>query len=187
MHVVLRTLGAVGRLRRLDGYKALHRALAVVRARAEVRVVHASIQHNHLHLVCEAHDRQALARGIQVLASTFARLLNKRRGRRGQVFEHRYMTTVITGPRQARTAIGYVLNNWRKHREDFANADARRAPVDPYSSGPSFDGWRDLDRPLGLPSRYQPLPTSPPTVWLLTTGWRRYRLIGMEERPEARP
>ena len=185
VHVVLRTLPAVGRVRRPDGYQALHRALEVVRERAGFRVIHASLQGNHLHLVCEAADRGALARGVQTVASVFARLFNRRVGRRGQVFEHRYFAKAIASPRQVRRLLAYVLNNWRKHREDYASPEARRLPVDPYSSGPTFDGWREHDELLGLPASYRPLPTVAPTVWLLTTGWRRHRLIGVRERPEG--
>ena len=38
--------------------------------------------------------------------------------RRGNVFVDRYHAEKITNPRQARRALAYVLNNWRKHFED---------------------------------------------------------------------
>jgi hypothetical protein len=88
----------------------------------------------------------------------------------------RYDARPIASPTQTRRAIAYVLNNWRRHREDWRSAAARHAPVDPYSSGPRFGGWRDLtptDALASLPSTYEPLPTASPTVWLLTTGWVR--------------
>ncbi|HVV86655.1 MAG TPA: transposase, partial [Kofleriaceae bacterium] len=149
----------------------------------DFRVVHVSIQHNHVHLIVEADSRVALARGVQGLCISMSRRLNRRLRRTGRVFAHRYHATAITSPRQTRHALGYVLNNWRRHREDHASPAARRAPVDPYSSGPAFDGWRNLDEPLGFPPDYEPLPTSRPTTWLLTTGWRRHRLVAVRERP----
>ncbi len=183
IHVGLRTVPEVGRLRRSEAYRAAHGALARMLARVDFRVVHVSIQHNHVHLLVEADDAAALARGIQAFCISMARRLNRLLGRSGRVFAHRYQTTVVTHPQQARRVLAYVLNNWRRHREDFRSAAARRAPVDPYSSGPSFDGWRELDEPLGLPADYAPLPVARPTVWLLTTGWRRHRPIGARERP----
>jgi len=81
------------------------------------------------------------------------------------------------------TRLSYVLNNWRRHREDFLNAASQAAPIDPYSSGPAFDGWRTVDESLGLPAAYEPLPTARATCWLLTTGWKRHGAIGTRERP----
>lgn len=187
VHIVLRSLPDVGRLREPDGYLALRHALGIVYARTDFRVVHASLQANHLHLLCEADDRRALSRGVQALSSTFARVLNRSLGRRGTVFEHRYFATVLTEPAQVRAALAYVLNNWRKHGEDRADADARHMQVDPYSSGPSFDGWRDLVLPLQLPADHEPLPTALATAPVLVTGWRRHPLLSVHERPETQP
>jgi hypothetical protein len=56
------------------------------------------------------------------------------------------------------------------------------AGVDPYSSGPWFDGWKELlAAPIGNPG-------APPRTWLLRVGWRRHGPIGVEESPSrARP
>ena len=82
--------------------------------------------------------------------------------------------------------LAYVLNNWRRHREDWRDPTARRAPVDPYSSAAAFDGWRELspaDARATLPRDYEPLPTARATTWLMTDGWRRHGPIGIHERP----
>jgi REP element-mobilizing transposase RayT len=183
VHVTLRTDAAVGRLRRRHAYQAARQALITTFGRDDFRVVHISIQHNHVHLIIEADSRAALARGMQGLCSSMSRRLNRRLGRTGRVFTHRYYSTVITTPRQARHTLSYVLNNWRRHQEDFRTLAARMTPVDPYSSGPTFDGWRNLDEALGFPPDYEPLPTARATTWLLTTGWRRHPLIAVRERP----
>jgi REP element-mobilizing transposase RayT len=183
VHVTLRASAAVGRLRKRHAYQAARQALAKQLGRDDFRVVHVSIQHNHVHLIVEAESKAALARGMQGLCSSMARRLNRRLGRTGPVFAYRYDARVIASPRQARNCLSYVLNNWRRHREDYASVVARRAPIDPYSSGPAFDGWRDLDEPLGLPDAYEPLPTARATTWLLTIGWRRHGTIALRERP----
>jgi REP element-mobilizing transposase RayT len=183
VHVTLRTVAAVGRLRKRHAYQAARQALAKQLGRDDFRVVHVSIQHNHVHLIDEADSKDALTRGVRGLCIAMARRLNRRLERKGRVFAHRYDAKPISSPRQARNCLSYVLNNWRRHREDYASTAARQAPVDPYSSGPAFDGWRDHDDEVGLPPRYEPLPTARATTWLLTVGWRRHSLVGVRERP----
>jgi REP element-mobilizing transposase RayT len=166
----MRTVREVGNLRRGYAYRAVRRALRTTAARADFRVVHISIQGNHLHLIVEADDQVSLARGMQGFASSAARKINRDRGaaprRRGRVFAHRYHATHLTSPTQVRHVIRYVLNNWRRHGED-RDHDWR---VDPFSSAHAFDGWREAYR--GPPHR-DPLPVVRATTWLLLEGWRR--------------
>ncbi len=90
----------------------------------DCRSVHASVQQTHIHLIVEAEGKVALARGMKAFQISAAKHINAAvsRGlatrRRGAVFPDRYHVEVITTPRQARHALAYVLNNWRRHRED---------------------------------------------------------------------
>src|SRR5215468_7976821 len=125
VHVTLRTVGAVGNLRRGRIYKAIREATLTTARREDFRIVQLSIQHNHIHLLVEAHDRRALARGMQGFEISAAKHLNAAISksqpgprRRGTVFPDRYHAEIITSPRQARHAWSYVMNNWRKHNED---------------------------------------------------------------------
>ena len=195
IHVVIRVVPAIGRLRRRRAYQAIRRALITVFCRGVIRVVHLSIQRNHIHLLVEAADETCLARGMQGLQISAARHLNaavsvelgQPRARRGQVFANRYHAEILDTPRRARHALAYVLNNWRRHREDLGGAAQRKAAVDPYSSGISFDGWRDHPTPFAFPRDYQPLVVSPPRCWMLTTGWRRHGLVGLRDIPGPDP
>ena len=54
------------------------------------RLVHYSVQREHLHLMVEAEDARALSRGMQGLCVRVAKALNKLWGRRGRVFDDRY-------------------------------------------------------------------------------------------------
>ena len=128
-----------------------------------------SIQHNHLHFLVEADSEFTLSRGMQALAISAARSINKSLGRRGKVFEYRYHATEITNPRQAHHALSYVLNNWRRHQEDERSERARKAAIDPYSSAISFNGWRG--GAFTIPDDYEPLPVSRAQTWLLNVGW----------------
>src|SRR5438445_10705607 len=68
VHVTLRTVGSVPGLRRQRVLSALEEAFGAAKIRFGMRIVHYSIQGNHLHLLVEADDRDSLARGMQGLA-----------------------------------------------------------------------------------------------------------------------
>ncbi len=193
-HVAVRASKAVGRLRKRHLYMAVREAMITAFRRADFRIVHASIQANHIHLIVEANDWRALARGMQGFQISAARHINaelsKRCGRRrtGSVFPDRYHTETITNRRQARHSLAYVLNNWRRHKEDRAPM-ARSWKIDPFSSGDSFDGWRELEHSHVLwktRDTYKALPVWRPKTWLLRVGWRLYGLIGATEIPSSR-
>ena len=67
-------------------YRVVRGALDRGAARFGFRLIEFSVQSNHLHLLCEARDRRALARGLQGLLIRIARGLNRLLGRRGRVF-----------------------------------------------------------------------------------------------------
>src|SRR5262245_61557171 len=76
VHAMLRTLPSMPRLRRREGYEAIRAALLHFVEGADFRVVHISIQRNHLHLIVEAANKQALRKGMQRFAIRAARALN---------------------------------------------------------------------------------------------------------------
>jgi REP element-mobilizing transposase RayT len=187
VHVTLRVAKGVGYLRRRDIYKALRQTtLGLARrerhlkADGAFRIIHLSIQHDHIHLIVEAEHATALSRGMQAFEISAARRLNAvvstRRGKRrtGAVFPDRFHQEILTSPRQTRNALSYVLNNWRKHAEDRARF-AREWKVDPYSSGVLFT-WKERDHDPFLwkwPETYEPMFVYLPTTWLLSVGWRK--------------
>ena len=235
-HVVLRVVDAIGSLRKRHMYKALREASISVAKReldckrsirsggtvkelGAFRIVHVSIQRNHVHLLVEADDKMALSRGMQSFQISAAKHLNRavsvksvslgalaamspaerRRAkqaqrkamanrRRGTVFPDRFHLEIIDNPQQARHTLAYVLNNWRKHRED--RGDPQRAwNVDPYSTGMLFDGWKEREDAVVLwrwPETYEPFVVYLPKTWLLREGWRKHGLITFRHVPSAR-
>jgi REP element-mobilizing transposase RayT len=193
LHIVLRTVSAVGNLRRREVYKAMRAATITAARRGGLRIVHASIQHNHIHLLAEADSAGALASGMQGFQISAARRINtamavNHRRRRGAVFADRYHVVIIESPRQVRHALSYVLNNWRKHRED-QHGRARTWLVDPFSTGILFSEWAELEGGPGWPIRdgYDPLIVSEARSWLLRVGWKRHGSISVREVPSRRP
>jgi REP element-mobilizing transposase RayT len=193
VHVVLRVcpevVEALGTLRGGDVYRAVRAATIVLGKREDARIVHLSIQRTHLHLLVEAHDRLALARGMLAFQISAAKQINRLvlvdgTRRRGQVFADRYHAEIVTSPRYARHVLSYVMNNWRKHGEHREEV-AHGWRVDPFSTAVVFDGWRELgDRQRWVyRATYEPMAVWPPRTWLLTEGWRRHGLVSCHEVP----
>ena len=194
VQVTIRAVEEVGRLRHFEAYHAVRKAMVATFKRENFRIVHVSIQGTHLHLLVEASDRMALARGMQAfqisaakhLNAAITRVLKLEKRRRGPVFLDRYHVTIIRTPRHARHELAYVLNNWRRHGESQKRMSTGWR-IDPFSSAPSFDGWRDIDvRDVRWPRTYVPLPVWEPRTWLLREGWRRHGLIRSTEVPGPR-
>jgi len=164
-------------LRRGKYPAAVVTALSAGKKGVGFRLVHYSIQSNHLHLIVEAADNKALARGMKALNVRVARAVNRLRGAQGRVFSDRYHAHVLSSPREVRHALVYVLNNFRKH-----GAASPRERFDACSSAASFDGFVagaesacSEDEAAVMAAR----------SWLLTTGWRRHRLIDPFEMPRC--
>ena len=152
--------------------EAVRAANHVSALRAVFRVVHFSVQVDHVHLVVEAEDPSSLARGMQGLAIRLARRINGVLRTRGRVWADRFHSRELRTPRAVRNAIVYVLMNAKKHgmRTDAA--------IDPYSSAAWFDGFTRSAPRAGPPIR-------PPRTWLASIGWRRHGLLRLDERPRA--
>jgi len=195
VHVVLRVEKAMGKLRRRDIYRAVREATLVVASREGFHIVHISVQGTHIHLLVEASGKAALSRGMQAFQISAAKRMNavvkqvdpetnEPRRRKGRVFSDRYHAEVITNRRQARHALAYVLNNWRKHCEDRGSS----ARVDRYSSGISFRGWTAFEDPsfaFTMPADHEPMVVWEPKTWLLSVGWMLYGRIDFYEVPSS--
>jgi putative transposase len=83
--------------------------------RAGFRIVHYSVQHNHVHLIVEAGSTRELASGVRGLAVRIARRVNRLLFRGGRFWADRWHGRALTSPRQVRNALVYVLQNHRKH------------------------------------------------------------------------
>jgi hypothetical protein len=184
--ITVRVRRDVTRLRRFELCKVLRRAFVYGCRRdvkGEFRICQFSIQGNHLHLICEASNNQALSRGIQGWSVRVARGLNAYLGRTGPVFEDRYHMRVLNTPTQTRNALCYVLQNARRHGEAI---DRRYGGMDPFSSAWWFDGWKDDSWKIGIPPP-EVRTVAAPGSWLLREGWKRspLGLIAIEEVPAA--
>jgi len=147
LHAVLRTQPDVPGLRRRAVMEELRQALRAGGLRGNFRLVHYSVQGNHLHLVVEAQDKVALSRGMQGLAVRVARAVNRAAGRKGKVFADHYFARELRTPAEVRRAVRYVLDNRMLHGHLQPQTDTCASAA----------------------------PLVRPRTWLLTVGWLRSR------------
>jgi REP element-mobilizing transposase RayT len=181
VHVTVRLRDGLPHLRNFELAKVLRGAFVHGCDRGRFRICQFSVLGNHIHLLCEAADAQALSCGVAGWKVRVARNLNKEWNRRGPVFEDRYHEEILRTPAQVRNALLYVLQNARRHGE---RSRTWVGGIDPFSSGRYFDGWRDPPE-VPPPDPAEPWPVAGATTYLLTTGWRRRGLIGVDELPAA--
>jgi len=171
MHVTLRGRRDLPSLRSRRVFDAVRASISAASS-ARFRVVQFSVQRDHVHLVVEASDREAVMSGAKGLAVRIARAVNHCLARRGSVWADRYHARELRTPREVRNALAYVLLNWRKHERGARG-------IDGCSSGPWFNGWRAPSPP----GRQTPPPVAPGQTWLVTLGWRRHGLLRLDESP----
>lgn len=179
LHIILTVTDDLPSLRTRRCMTAIRRAFYGGKDRFGFRLTHFSVQRNHIHLVAEVDDRQALLRGMRGLSIRVARQLNKVLGRTGRVLAHRYQVEVLDNFARIRRCLAYVLNNKRRHGYQHGGWLKVADYIDPCSSGLFFDGWlQDVRRPSGV---------DPPVVnarrFPLRHGWRRHGLISVDEIP----
>ncbi|MFN7971780.1 MAG: hypothetical protein U0166_05455 [Acidobacteriota bacterium] len=135
-----------------------------------------SVQHDHIHLVVEAHvtqeslarklrtPNQVLSRGMQALAIRIGKGLNGFLHRKGPVFADRYHMRILRSPTEVRNVLAYVVSNaWKHYRAAVRGRPGLHA--DPWSSGPYLTGWHPECRVPRM-ARNRPLP-----VWKRSCGY----------------
>jgi hypothetical protein len=175
VHITLRARAGLPTLRGQGVFGAVREGIGA--ASSDVfRVVHFSVQSDHLHLMVEAADKQALALGARGLAVRLARAINRALGRDGAVWGDRYHARALRTPREVRHGLVYVIMNFRKHRP------WDRSAIDSCSSAWWFDGFRSP-----MPTPRERSPVCRPRTWLAAVGWRRHGLVGAGEKPAPGP
>ena len=158
IHITLRVLHEAGNLRTKDRFKVIKRAIRYGSDRFGMRLNEFSVQSNHFHLIVEAQDKKALARGLQGLSIRVAKAVNRASGRKGRVFADRYHAHVLKTPSEVRNAVVYVRRNVHKHVKEHTGRIVPPSWRDPYSSANDEAIWDEL---VGRPV------VASPATWLL--------------------
>src|SRR4051812_37616917 len=156
VQVTLSVAGHVWNLRSRRCFEIVETCLAAARERFGLRVIEFTVLGNHLHLVVEADNDEALSRGMQGLNIRIAKALNRLMDEKGHVFADHYHSRLLRSPTELVNAIAYVLGNAAHHYGDSGK--------DRFSS-----------RAYEAPRRNRIL--SHPRTWLLRSGWRRARTV----------
>jgi REP element-mobilizing transposase RayT len=177
--VTLKLVEGLASLRANRLFRRVLASLVKAKERFDTRIVHFSVQSDHVHLLVETTTKCALSRAMKGLAVRLARAVNRELGRSGAVLRDRYHARLLATPRQTRNAIAYVLCNARKH----GHAPNVSGWIDRCSSAGSFDGWSTATTSQRIAAM-----TSAPRTWLLRIGWRRGGgLLHPDHRPGSLP
>ena len=178
VHVTMRRAKGLPSLRVERLHNLVREAIALTR-RDGFRIVHYSIQNDHIHLLVEAETALLLTNGMKSFAVRVAMRINRRimSRRSGKVWGDSYHRRELSTPSEVRRALVYVLNNHMKHGEWQVGL------VDPCSSAPWFDGWMHRREPIPP----QPAAGERARTWLLDEGWSTIGLgfIHIGEVPRA--
>jgi REP element-mobilizing transposase RayT len=176
VHVNVRARRSIPSLRLERTFAAVRDAIARSSTRS-FRILHFSVQSDHVHLIVEADDTRSLSRGMAALKIRVARGINRACSRRGVVWADRYHARALRTPKEVRAGLVYVLQNWKKHIRHVQGLDGR-------SSAAWFDGW--VERPTPPAERS---PVAAPRTWLAARGWRRCTVgpLRKDEAPRGGP
>jgi len=165
-------------LRRPREFVAIRRAFVACGMKPRFRIVHFAVLPNHLHLLVEAADREALSRGMQAFGLSLWRRLNALWGRRGPILADPYHARELRSPSETRHALCYVLHNGRRHGLTVSGWDV-------FSSAAELRSWNGYVTALNGP--HPGAGVIAPRTWLLRIGWVRAGAIAHDETPGARP
>lgn len=127
-----------------DFLRILKRAILNSR-RKGLRIIHYSVQWNHVHFIIEADSNEKLTSGMRSLTVTITRGINK-----GKIQLERYHLHVLRTLRETKNAIKYVVFNEVKH-----NGKRR------------IDGYSSVCRFLKLKFDYCVTKLDAPRSWLI--------------------
>ncbi len=115
VHVTAKVIEGILSLRDAICFGALQESFNKANARAGFKVVHYSVQTNHIHFIVEAEGTKELSSGMRGLMIRMARTINKVMNRKGRVFADRYHIEIVKTLRHAHNTLHYVLRNNEHH------------------------------------------------------------------------
>jgi REP element-mobilizing transposase RayT len=179
LHVTLRVREGLPPLRHTVCMEVFRQVMQECAEQEGFRVVHWSVQSNHVHMIVEAEDQEALTRGMKRITIRLAKRWNKLWERKGAVFDDAYHFVSLDTPTQVRNALVYVLQNAKRHGVTL------RGLLDHCSTAPAFEAWREQ----GPVSSSELYPRAKPSTWGLQKGWLLAKggRLSVHELPKPKP
>jgi REP-associated tyrosine transposase len=125
-HVTLKIRDGIPSLRSVRVVREVERSFRESCDRGDFRLVHYALQHNHAHLIVEAADASALARGMKAIGSRLARGVNRVLARRGPVLLERFHLRVLSHVHHRQDEIQKELGSRPRVRAELRLLDARQ-------------------------------------------------------------
>jgi REP element-mobilizing transposase RayT len=173
LHLTLKLKGDAPNLRTKHLFRDFRAAARQVKAFG-LHLIHFSVLSNHIHLLAEAKDSGALARGMKSLSGRFGKAIRRVIGGRGSVFAGRFHMHILRTPTEMKRALEYVLLNHVKHQKTVEY-------LDDFSSAFAFKDWRALigrrlnglieDQVQSYSHDFEELSVA--QSWLCRVGWKR--------------
>lgn len=89
---------------------------AIQRGRRKgLKIIHYSLEYDHVHMLVEAEDNTTLGVGMQAFGVSLAKGINKIKKKAGEVYKHRYHFRKITSALELKRVMSYIFNNGVKH------------------------------------------------------------------------
>lgn len=94
--------------------KLLHHCIKKSRMKG-LRIVHYTLEFDHVHLLVEATNKETTSKGMQSFGIAFSKGINKLKCLKGRVFKTRYHFRKLNSPREIKNVLNYILGNSIKH------------------------------------------------------------------------
>jgi REP element-mobilizing transposase RayT len=95
-------------------FQKISRAITKARNKG-IRLVHFTIQRDHVHMLIEAENKNQLGKAMQALGISFSKSLKSLTKTKLKIFKDRYHVHILKTLKEVRNAKSYILGNAIKH------------------------------------------------------------------------
>lgn len=138
LHLTIKIERLKAGLRNKDVLKQLHDSIKKAR-KIGLRVIHYTLEFDHVHLLVEVDSNQQLAKGMQSFGISFSKGINKIKAQVGKVFKTRYHFRKLKSPNEIKNVIFYILGNSLKHKKDFSILSPYNTAITASALFPGFE------------------------------------------------
>lgn len=115
LHITIKVKKIKADIKNKSVLKLLHRGIANAR-KQKLRIIHFTLEYDHIHLLIEADNNLILGKGMKALGVTLAKGVNRLKKQKGDVYKHRYHFRKIENLIQYKRVLNYIFTNGIKHK-----------------------------------------------------------------------
>jgi REP element-mobilizing transposase RayT len=104
----------VSTLRNKIIFKKISQAISKARNKG-IRLIHFTIQRDHVHMLIETNDKKQLGRAMQAMGISLAKSLKNLTKKKLRIFKDRYHVHILKTLKEVQNAKSYILGNALKH------------------------------------------------------------------------